>query len=163
MNRCCALLFAPLLLLLPLLAMAEPEQPDPYTVQHWGKGYRFAQQGWISVHIEGAPLERGLQHGHLLAPEIAAYIQAMALFTDPKHPYTIGLMQSKPIVGRVTSRLYNIPGQVPNPINMPNYCYFRDRCEKCIEKCGGQYPPELKLSDTHFVSCYLYDGEGAQK
>ncbi len=77
MNRCCALLFAPLLLLLPLLAMAEPEQPDPYTVQHWGKGYRFAQQGWISVHIEGEPLERGLQHGHLLAPEIAAYVQAM--------------------------------------------------------------------------------------
>ena len=86
MNRCCALLFAPLLLLLPLLAMAEPEQPDPYTVQHWGKGYRFAQQGWISVHIEGEPLERGLQHGHLLAPEIAAYVQAMALFTDPKQP-----------------------------------------------------------------------------
>ncbi len=86
MRRCCALLLAPLLLLLPLVAKAEPEQPDPYTVQHWGKGYRFAQEGWISVHIEGAPLERGLQHGHLLAPEIAAYIQAMALFTDPKHP-----------------------------------------------------------------------------
>ncbi len=88
---------------------------------------------------------------------------AAEIFGDPKHPYTIGLMQSKPIVGRVTSRLYNIPGQVPNPINMPNYCYFRDRCEKCIEKCGGQYPSEIKLSDTHYVSCYLYDGEGAKK
>jgi len=85
---------------------------------------------------------------------------AAEIFGDPKHPYTIGLMESKPVVGRVTTRLYNIPGQVPNPINMPNYCYFRDRCEKCIEKCGEQYPNEIKISDTHFVSCYLYDGEG---
>ena len=88
---------------------------------------------------------------------------ATDIFTNPKHPYTIGLMKSKPIVGRGTDRLYNIPGQVPNPINMPNYCYFRDRCEKCIDKCSGQYPPKLKISDTHFVSCYLYDGEGAEK
>jgi len=88
---------------------------------------------------------------------------ATEIFTDPKHPYTIGLMKSKPIVGKVTERLYNIPGQVPNPINMPNYCYFRDRCEKCIDKCSGQYPPEIRISDTHFVSCYLYDGEGSNK
>ncbi|HOP12192.1 MAG TPA: ABC transporter ATP-binding protein [Oscillospiraceae bacterium] len=88
---------------------------------------------------------------------------AAEIFANPKHPYTIGLMESKPVVGRVTDRLYNIPGQVPNPINMPNYCYFRDRCEKCIEKCSGEYPAEIKISDTHFVSCYLYDGEGAAK
>ena len=88
---------------------------------------------------------------------------ATEIFGNPKHPYTIGLMESKPVVGRVTSRLYNIPGQVPNPIDMPNYCYFRDRCEKCIEKCGGQYPAEIKVSDTHYVSCYLYDGEGVKK
>ncbi len=88
---------------------------------------------------------------------------AAEIFGDPKHPYTIGLMQSKPVVGRVTDRLYNIPGQVPNPINMPNYCYFRDRCEKCFGPCGGPYPPETKISDTHFVSCYLYEeGEAKQ-
>ena len=88
---------------------------------------------------------------------------AAEIFSNPKHPYTIGLMESKPVVGKVTKRLYNIPGQVPNPINMPNYCYFRDRCEKCIEKCSGPYPAEIKISDTHFVSCYLYDGEGEKK
>ena len=88
---------------------------------------------------------------------------AAEIFGDPKHPYTIGLMESKPVVGRVTTRLYNIPGQVPNPINMPDYCYFRDRCEKCIEKCGGQYPNEIKITDTHFVSCYLYNEEGLKK
>ncbi|OQC13235.1 MAG: Oligopeptide transport ATP-binding protein OppD [Firmicutes bacterium ADurb.Bin080] len=82
---------------------------------------------------------------------------AKEIFKNPAHPYTVGLMRSKPVVGRKVERLYNIPGNVPNPINMPNYCYFKDRCEKCIEACNGDYPPEFQLSETHFVSCYLYD------
>lgn len=84
---------------------------------------------------------------------------AEEIFKSPSHPYTIGLMKSKPVVGRKVERLYNIPGNVPNPINMPNYCYFKDRCEKCIEKCNGKYPDQYKLSETHFVSCYLHDPE----
>ena len=51
------------------------------------------------------------------------------IFHHPAHPYTIGLMRSKPVAGRKTESLYNIPGNVPNPVDMPNYCYFRDRCE----------------------------------
>ena len=84
---------------------------------------------------------------------------AEEVFLHPSHPYTIGLMASKPVVGREIDRLYSIPGTVPNPINMPDYCYFKDRCERCVEGCTGQYPPEIKLSDTHFVSCYLYAGK----
>jgi peptide/nickel transport system ATP-binding protein len=84
---------------------------------------------------------------------------AEEVFLHPSHPYTIGLMASKPVVGREIDRLYSIPGTVPNPINMPDYCYFKDRCERCIAECSGQYPPEIKLSDTHFVSCYLYAGK----
>ena len=84
---------------------------------------------------------------------------AEEVFLHPSHPYTIGLMASKPVVGREIDRLYSIPGTVPNPINMPDYCYFKDRCERCVEGCSGQYPPEIKLSDTHFVSCYLYAGK----
>ena len=58
-------------------------------------------------------------------------------------------------------KLYSIPGKVPNPVNMPNYCYFKDRCERCVEACQGEYPPEARLSPTHTVSCYLYrDGKG---
>lgn len=80
---------------------------------------------------------------------------AKEIFLDPKHPYTIGLMKSKPIVNKKIDRLYSIPGQVPNPINMPNYCYFRDRCEKRFEKCAGEYPELFKFSDTHYAACYL--------
>ena len=82
------------------------------------------------------------------------------IFHNPCHPYTIGLMKSKPVVGKKVDALYNIPGSVPNPVNMPDYCYFRDRCEQCVEKCQGVYPPEIRLSDTHVVSCWRYDGHG---
>ena len=85
---------------------------------------------------------------------------AEEIFHRPCHPYTIGLMKSKPVVGKKVDKLYNIPGSVPNPVAMPDYCYFRDRCEMRCDKCDGEYPPEIKLSDTHFVSCYRYLEEG---
>ncbi len=89
------------------------------------------------------------------------------IFYHPCHPYTIGLMRSKPVVGREVNELYSIPGKVPNPVNMPDYCYFRDRCEKRLACCDGEYPCEISISYTHKVSCYRYydeyrqdDGEG---
>ncbi len=82
------------------------------------------------------------------------------IFHHPAHPYTIGLMRSKPVVGRKVDELYNIPGSVPNPVNMPNYCYFRDRCEMQCDRCSGKYPPAIKISDTHVVSCYRFFDTG---
>ncbi len=82
------------------------------------------------------------------------------IFHHPAHPYTIGLMKSKPVVGQKVDELYNIPGSVPNPVAMPDYCYFRDRCEMQCEHCKGEYPPEIRISDTHVVSCYRHFDEG---
>ena len=85
---------------------------------------------------------------------------AQEIFANPAHPYTIGLMASKPMVGKKVDKLYSIPGKVPNPINMPNYCYFKDRCEMCVNGCEGDYPCEVSISPTHKVSCYrYYDGK----
>ena len=85
---------------------------------------------------------------------------AEEIFAHPAHPYTIGLMASKPVVGRQVEKLYSIPGKVPNPINMPDYCYFKDRCEMCVEQCSGEYPCDVSISPTHKVSCYrYYDGK----
>ncbi len=81
---------------------------------------------------------------------------AREIFKDPRHPYTIGLMRSKPVVGQKVDKLYNIPGNVPNPVNMPDYCYFRDRCGVCTEECDGEYPSVYKISETHSVSCYRF-------
>ena len=82
------------------------------------------------------------------------------IFHHPCHPYTIGLMKSKPVVGKKVDKLYNIPGSVPNPVDMPDYCYFRDRCDQCVEKCHGEYPPVIKINDTHYVSCWRFADEG---
>ena len=83
------------------------------------------------------------------------------IFQDPRHPYTIGLQKSKPTMTLDDStELYNIPGNVPNPINMPNHCYFKERCAKCTAKCSGEYPGMVQVSPTHFVACHLYGEEG---
>lgn len=84
------------------------------------------------------------------------------IFDRPLHPYTIGLQKSKPSVNNDVEELYCIPGFVPNPINMPDYCYFRDRCDRCRHECAGKYPQLVSVTDTHKVACYLYadrDGE----
>ena len=87
---------------------------------------------------------------------------ALEVFLNPLHPYTVGLMASKPVVNRPTERLYSIPGSVPNPINMPNYCYFRDRCNKRFAPCSGVYPKETYVTETHMVTCYQYSEAQAE-
>ena len=103
---------------------------------------------YVVVMYAGRVVEKGL---------------ASEVFLDPRHPYTIGLMESKPVINKKVDRLYSIPGAVPNPVNMPDYCYFRDRCEKCVARCQGKYPPEVHVSDTHIVSCWRYFEEGGAK
>jgi len=87
---------------------------------------------------------------------------AIEVFKNPLHPYTVGLMKSKPVINQAVDRLYSIPGSVPNPINMPNYCYFRDRCERRIAACDGEYPKEVFVSNTHMATCYLYYADQAK-
>ena len=80
------------------------------------------------------------------------------IFHNPLHPYTIGLQKSKPLITSNSNKpLYSIPGQVPSLINLPNSCYFKNRCNKCIAKCTGEYPKLIKVSDSHYVACYLYE------
>ena len=76
------------------------------------------------------------------------------IFDRPMHPYTIGLQKSKPVINKDVDKLFSIHGQVPNPIDMPNYCYFKDRCDVCMKQCNGDYPPLVQVSPTHFVACY---------
>lgn len=84
---------------------------------------------------------------------------ALEIFRNPLHPYTQGLQKSKPTMKSSSDSLYNIPGNVPNPINMPNYCYFKERCRQCTDKCSGEYPCMRQVSPTHFVACHLYESK----
>src|SRR5690348_14187212 len=65
---------------------AEPFHPDPVSVQRFGAGYRYPQAGWIVLHIEGEPYERGYQHGRLMAPEITRFVGALAVYRSRNAP-----------------------------------------------------------------------------
>jgi hypothetical protein len=74
-----------ILVLVPL-APAAAFQPDPHSVQFYGPAYRYPQAGWIVLHVEGVPYERGVQHGRLLAPEIAAQVHCLAAYYGAHAP-----------------------------------------------------------------------------
>ncbi len=88
---------------------------------------------------------------------------AKEVFKKPLHPYTVGLLASKPVINKSVEQLYTIPGSVPNPINMPDYCYFKDRCEKRFGECDGEYPKEVYVTSTHMVACYHFNSSQAQE
>lgn len=84
------------------------------------------------------------------------------IFKNPLHPYTIGLLRSKPVIGKTdhNERLYSIPGQVPNPINMPDNCHFHERCEFCQQVCKEGQPPLVHVGEGHYVACFVKGKEG---
>ncbi|MFL0250832.1 ABC transporter ATP-binding protein [Clostridium neuense] len=79
------------------------------------------------------------------------------LFKNPLHPYTVGLLKSKPSINDKVDRLYSIPGQVPNPVGMPENCYFCERCEKAKDICRKKQPHLVQVNDVHKVACWLYE------
>ena len=80
-------------------------QPDPRGVQRYGPAYRYWQAGWIVLHIEGKPYERGVQHGRLMAPEIAAHVRCFAATQNPKSP-TEGWKQTRTLTNALFLRRY---------------------------------------------------------
>ncbi|MCG8572102.1 MAG: ABC transporter ATP-binding protein [Spirochaetes bacterium] len=79
------------------------------------------------------------------------------LFKDPKHPYTVGLINSVPRPDKgYQQRLYSIQGQPPNLINLPDCCPFYPRCEKHMDVCKNKYPAPVELENGRSVSCWLY-------
>ena len=87
------------------------------------------------------------------------------IFDNPMHPYTIGIQKAKPsLASDAGEELYSIPGNVPNPINIPDECLFKGRCGKRCAGCEGKpYPKEIKITETHSVFCHMYDEEGEDK
>ena len=83
------------------------------------------------------------------------------IFDNPLHPYTVGIQKAKPsLASDADSELYSIPGNVPNPINIPDECLFKGRCSRRCGSCEGKYPKEIKITETHSVFCHLYDEKG---
>ena len=85
------------------------------------------------------------------------------LFKNPVHPYTRGLIASKPDMTSSSDRLYVIPGNVPDLTTMPPGCPFYPRCDRAVDGCNREFPPKSRISDEHSVFCWGYDGERGQE
>jgi oligopeptide/dipeptide ABC transporter ATP-binding protein len=94
--------------------------------------------------------------------QIVEYTSVDRLFFDPKHPYTQLLLKSIPKVGRKARvRLDSITGTVPIPIDLPDACYFIDRCPFAMKGvCDAARPDLYDIGEGHQVRCYLYRPEG---
>ncbi|MGE6257711.1 ABC transporter ATP-binding protein [Heyndrickxia sporothermodurans] len=79
------------------------------------------------------------------------------LFSDPKHPYTTGLLESLPSIDKEVKRLGAIKGTVPPSHSFPSGCRFSDRCPNVMEQCQQALPQLLSIETGHKVRCYLYD------
>jgi peptide/nickel transport system ATP-binding protein len=95
---------------------------------------------FVSVMYAGRVVERGT---------------VAEVFHNPGHPYTRGLMRSRPN-NETGGRLYSIPGSVPNPIDLPDHCFFRNRCGDSVNACSRGYPPFFRFSETHKTACWRH-------
>lgn len=96
----------------------------------------------------------------MYAGKVIEEAPVIELFKNPKHPYTKGLLKAKPILNQTQERLYSIPGQVPNPIDLQDNCHFHERCESCMAICKESAPILKQYDGEHKASCWLYEKEG---
>ncbi|GKV69331.1 dipeptide/oligopeptide/nickel ABC transporter ATP-binding protein [Sporosarcina sp. NCCP-2716] len=81
----------------------------------------------------------------------------VSIFTNPKHPYTQGLLESIPKIGERVDRLQSIPGNVPIPSHMPMGCKFAPRCPHAMDICWEKEPSFDKVTTNHSVRCWLHE------
>jgi oligopeptide/dipeptide ABC transporter ATP-binding protein len=85
-----------------------------------------------------------------------------ALFEMPQHPYTLGLLRSRPRLAGGPRRLDAIPGTLPDPTRLPGYCRFFDRCPRRVERCRLADPPPRQVRASHEVRCFVDPAPEAQ-
>jgi len=84
---------------------------------------------------------------------------AKDLFFNPRHPYTIGLMNSFPSLTGKIKRMGGIEGKPPDLLNPPEGCRFFPRCQKALQKCSKSYPAFTNFKNDHRTACFLFNGE----
>lgn len=95
----------------------------------------------------------------MYAGNVVEYTDKVRLFTNPKHPYTIGLFNSIPKIDVDEEQLQPIKGLMPDPTNLPEGCPFEPRCPKAMPQCAKVKPNRTEIEQGHFVRCLLYEGE----
>jgi oligopeptide/dipeptide ABC transporter ATP-binding protein len=115
----------------------------------------------LITHDLGVVAEMATRVAVMYAGQIVEETDIRTLFHEPRHPYTVGLIGSIPVLGEVKDELYTIPGGVPNLIGLPPGCRFAPRCrarvEQGLEACVHEIPPLKAIAPGHQVRCWLYD------
>ena len=111
----------------------------------------------LITHDIGLVAEMCERVGVMYAGSIVEQGTIEQILESPRMPYTIGLMHSIPSIGETRDKLPIIPGQVPDPINLPSGCKFHPRCPFADDKCQSQNPPMIDLGDGHLASCHHLD------
>jgi peptide/nickel transport system ATP-binding protein/oligopeptide transport system ATP-binding protein len=94
----------------------------------------------------------------MYAGKVMEYTDVKTLFAEPKHPYTIGLLQSIPVLGRGQrdQKLNAISGVVPSLLNLPSGCLFSDRCPDVFANCRTVEPHMYQVGKNHTARCLKY-------
>jgi len=115
----------------------------------------------LITHDLGVVAEMADRVAVMYAGQIVEQAETEALFKNPRHPYTQGLIASIPIMGQLKERLSVIPGTVPNLVNAPEGCHFAPRCQARVDnnltKCTEESPEMTIVGDDHTLRCWLYD------
>jgi peptide/nickel transport system ATP-binding protein/oligopeptide transport system ATP-binding protein len=107
----------------------------------------------LITHDLGVVTEIADRVAVMYAGRIVEMASIEAIFRQMRHPYTKGLLDSIPQLKEKKNRLNAIPGQVPNPIDLPVGCKFHPRCYLMIEACKKEEPPLFKVNGDHFSRC----------
>lgn len=113
----------------------------------------------LITHDLGVIAEMADRVAVMYAGNVVETAPAMELYHNPKHPYTIGLLQSIPRVDDPSKKLNIIRGTVPNLINPPTGCRFNPRCQFAFDRCFVEVPPTIETSEGHTVACHLFTGK----
>lgn len=110
------------------------------------------------THDLGVIAEMAQMVAVMYAGKIVEYGDVHTLFSNPKHPYTIGLLASIPVLGRNMDqdRLETIEGSVPSLFNLPKGCSFSNRCPDVFKDCTTITPEIINLGNNHFTRCLKY-------
>jgi oligopeptide/dipeptide ABC transporter ATP-binding protein len=107
----------------------------------------------LITHDLGVVAEHTDEVAVMYAGKIVERAAPEVIFSQPLHPYTIGLMNSLPGVGEKRHRLEAIPGIVPSPLDWPSGCRFRTRCSQADDACAETQPELITMEPGHWVSC----------
>jgi peptide/nickel transport system ATP-binding protein/oligopeptide transport system ATP-binding protein len=114
----------------------------------------FGMAVLLITHALGVVAEMADRVAVMYAGRIVETAPVEAIFAAPRHPYTVGLLNSIPDMVRPQDRLATIPGTVPNLLHLPPGCRFWPRCPLADAGCRAAQPPLVAVGDNHFAACW---------